>query len=623
MIIIHNLKKLFLQFIPNRYTLYHEKYVDPYINKALRFISFIAHLASVFMIATSVLEFGFHLTDAQMGHVNWLYFWVWITYLLDRGSHLVLKKRLYWKSAYSFLGWSINGLLILTLIPILVAFLGIDDSGGLLRILNNRVFHVMVLFLISLIDLSDEVIRFLGQKSNPAFVMAISFMIIILVGSGLLLMPRCLQTGVHITWVDSLFTSTSAVCVTGLTSVDVSSTFTRFGQLVILALIQVGGLGVMTITSFFALFFMGNTTIYNQMLVRDMVSSKSLASLWSTLLNIFGFTAFLELMGAVAIFFSIHGTIGLDTEDEIFFCVFHAISAFCNAGFSTYKDGLSASLLMQGHCLFYLLISFLVIMGGIGYPVLVNFKTIVYKHLQELWRWMHGRHYVSFSIPNLFDLNTKIVLHTTAFLLFFGFVFIAVFEWNNAFYGMGVGEKLTHSFFNAVCPRTAGFTSVNLNNMCIQTLFIYVLLMWIGGSSQSTAGGIKVNAFAVAMLNIRAIIHGTTRVEFGNRELSVDSIRRANATVFVSICVLLVSIFLMTLLEPSLPLKSVIFECVSALGTVGSSLNLTSELGNGGKMLISLLMFVGRVGMVTLAQGMLQQYKKQNYQLPQDSIIIS
>ena len=623
MSIIHKLRTFFLQFIPNRYTLYHEKYVDPYINRALRIVSFIAHLASVFMIATSILEFGFHLTDAQMGHVNWLYFWVWIIYLVDRGSHLILKKRLYWRSAYSFLGWSINALLILTLIPILVVILGIDDSGGIMKILNNRVFHVLVLFLISLIDLSDEVIRFLGQKSNPAFVMAISFMIIILVGSGLLLMPRCLQAGAHITWVDSLFTSTSAVCVTGLTSVDISSTFTRFGQLIILALIQVGGLGVMTITSFFALFFMGNTSIYNQMLVRDMVSSKSLASLWSTLLNIFGFTAFLELMGAIAIFLSIHGTIGVDTSGELFFSIFHSISAFCNAGFSSFKDGLSASVLMHGHCMLYLFVSFLVVMGGIGYPVLVNFKTIVYKHVQELWRWMHGRRYVSFSIPNLFDLNTKIVLRTTTYLLIVGFVLIAVFEWNNAFYGMGVGEKLTHSFFNAVCPRTAGFTSVGLNNMCIQTIFIYILFMWVGGSSQSTAGGIKVNAFAVAMLNIRAIIHGTTRVEYGNRELSLDSIRRANATVFVSICVLAVSVFLMTLLEPSLPIKSVVFECVSALGTVGATLGLTSEMGNGGKMLIALLMFVGRVGMVTLAQGILHQYKKQNYQLPQDSIIIS
>lgn len=614
---------LSLPHLPERYTLYHEKYVEPYIDQALKAVSFIAHLASVFMIVTSVLEFGFQLTDDQMGHVNWLYFWVWIIYLLDRGSHLLLKKQLYWKSSYSYIGWIINGLLVLTLIPIFVVLFGIDDSFGIMKVLNNRVFHVLILFVISLIDISDEIIRFLGQKSNPALVMAISFLFIIIMGSGLLLMPRCIQDGAHITWVDSLFTSTSAVCVTGLASVDIVSTFTRFGQLVILALIQVGGLGVMTITSFFALFFMGNTSIYNQMVVRDMISSKSLASLWSTLLNIFGFTLILELLGAIGIFFTIHDTLGMEVGDEIFFCVFHAISAFCNAGFSTIQDGLGNDVLMQGHNTFYIIMACIVILGGIGYPVLVNFKTIVYKHLQEVWRWMHGRRYVSFSIPNLFDLNTKIVLSTTALLFFLGFVLIAVFEWNHAFVQMDVEGKLTHAFFNSVCPRTAGFTSVNLNYMGIQTIIIYIILMWIGGSSQSTAGGIKVNAFAVAMLNIRAIIHGTTRVEFGNRELSLDSIRRANAAVFVSICVLTLSILLMSIIEPHLPLKSVIFECVSALGTVGSSLNLTSELSSGGKVLIVVLMFIGRVGVVTMAQGMVQQYKHQNYKLPQDNIIIS
>lgn len=612
-----------LSHLIKRDTLYHEKYVATYIEPALKVISFIAHLASIFMIVTSVLEFGFQLTDDQMGHVNWLYFWVWMIYLLDRCSHLLLKRQLYWKSSYSYFGWIINGLLLLTLIPIIVTLFGIDDSYGIMKVLNNRVFHVSVLFVISLIDISDEVIRFLGRKTNPALVMAISFLFIIIIGSGLLLMPRCLQDGAHITWVDSLFTSTSAVCVTGLASVDIVSTFTKFGQLIILALIQIGGLGVMTITSFFALFFMGNTSIYNQMVVRDMISSKSLASLWSTLLNIIGFTLILELIGAISIFFTIHDTLGMNIGDEFFFCAFHSISAFCNAGFSTIQGGLGNEVLMKGHNSFYIVMSCIVIFGGIGYPVLVNFKTIVYKHLQAIWRWIHGRRYVSFSIPNLFDLNTKIVLKTTALLLFFGFVFIAVFEWDHAFTQMSTGEKLTHAFFNSVCPRTAGFTSVSLHTMCIQTIIIYMLLMWIGGSSQSTAGGIKVNAFAVVMLNIRAILHGTTRVEFGQRELSLDSIRRANATVFVSICVLTIAILLMSIIEPHLPLKSVIFECISAFGTVGSSLNLTSELSNGGKALIVVLMFIGRVGVVTMAQGMLQQYKNQSYKLPQDSIIIS
>ena len=609
--------------IPKRYLLYQQKYVAPYVNMLLQVVSFFAHLAAVALIVCATLEFGFELS-AQLRHeFAWLYFCVWITFLVDRISHLILKKSIYWKSEYSFWGWGVNALLALTLLPIIVKVLGIDDSTGVMSVLDNRVFHLLVLFVISVIDLSDAMMSSLGKKSNPALMMAVSFLFIILVGSGLLLMPRCVHHGVHLSWVDSLFTATSAVCVTGLTTIDVPTTFTVFGQMVIMLLIQIGGLGVMTITSFFALFFMGNASIYNQMLVRDMVSSKSLASLWSTLLNIFGFTAIIELAGAVAIFFNIHGTIGLSLAQELFFSLFHSISAFCNGGFSIYRNGLSAPELMEHHCWLYIIIALLIIFGGIGYPVLVNFKMAVYKYIEGIWKWIHGQRYVRFSIPNLYDMNTKIVLRTTVVLILVGSVLIGFFEWNNTFSGMPLEEKLTQAFFNAVSPRTAGFISIDLGSMCIQSIIIYTILMWIGGASQSTAGGIKVNAFAVSLLNIRAVVRGSDRVEFAGRELSLDSLRRANVAVFVSIGILTLFVFVMTVLEPHLPLKAIIFECVSAFGTVGSSLGITAQLGDAAKLLLVVLMFLGRVGLVTLAQGILHQYKNQNYQLPKDSIIIS
>ena len=602
---------------------YHQKHVAPLINAYLGVISFLSFMASIFTIVSAALEFGFRLTYRQVDELKLLYFWVWITFLIDRGSHLLLMRKGYLKSEYSFIGWCINALLMLTLIPVIVNFAGIDDSHGIMNILDNRVFHVTVLFLISIIDLSDGVIRLLGRKMNPALMMAFSFMVFILVGSGLLMMPRCVHPGVHLPWIDSLFTATSAVCVTGLTTVDVPATFTYLGQFIIMILIQVGGLGVMTITSFFALFFMGNTSLYNQILVRDMVSSKSLASLWSTLLNIFGFTAVIELIGALIIFMDTHGEIGLDLKHELFFSAFHSVSAFCNAGFSIYKDGLSSPQLMTGNCWLYIIISLLIILGGIGYPVLVNLKIIAYKKARFFWRSMRGVNYASWSMPNLFDLNTKIVLRTTGLLIVFGTLLIGFFEWNNTFAGMMLHEKITQAFFNAVSPRTAGFISVDLGSMCIQSILIYTLLMWIGGASQSTAGGVKVNAFAVAFLNIRAIVHGTTRVEFAGRELSIDSIRRANAAVFVSIILLSVFVFLVTLTEPDLPLKAIVFECVSAFATVGSSLGITSSLQDTSKVLLVVLMFIGRVGLVTMAQGLLKQYKNQNYKLPQDNITIS
>ncbi len=604
---------------------YHKKYVAPYVDMALMAFSFMANLGALCVIVGGVLEFGFELTNKLIRELDLVYFWAWSMFLIERVGRIILTKPGKRKSAFSFLGWIINGLLMLTLIPIIVEFFKIDHNIGLISILGNREAHLLILFLIAFIEISNTVITSMGRKTNPALAMAVSFMFIILAGSGLLLMPRCIQPGVHLSWIDSLFTATSAVCVTGLTTIDVPSTFTSFGQMVIIMLIQVGGLGIMTITSFFALFFMSNTSIYSQMLVRDMVSSKSLASLWSTLLNIFGFTAALELAGAVCIFLNIHGTIGLDLRHELFFSVFHSVSAFCNAGFSNYPDGMSAPVLMVGgHCWLYVILSLLIILGGIGYPVLVNMKTVVTKRARVLWRWLRGRRYASLSIPNLYDLNTKIVLKTTAVLIVSGTVLIAFFEWDNTFAGMQTHEKLTQAFFNAVSPRTAGFISVNLNSMCLQSIFIYTLLMWIGGASQSTAGGVKVNAFAVAILNIRSILRGSDRVEFAGREVSTDSIRRANAAVFVSVVVLSFFVFLVTLTDPDLPLKAIVFECVSAFATVGSSLGITSQLQDASKVLLVVLMFIGRVGVVTLAQGLLKQYKNQNYyKLPQDNITIS
>lgn len=604
---------------------YHKKYVAPYVDMALMAFSFMANLGALCVIVGGVLEFGFELTNKLIRELDLVYFWAWSMFLIERVGRIILTKPGKRKSAFSFLGWIINGLLMLTLIPIIVEFFKIDHNIGLISILGNREAHLLILFLIAFIELSNTVITSMGRKTNPALAMAVSFMFIILAGSGLLLMPRCIQPGVHLSWIDSLFTATSAVCVTGLTTIDVPSTFTSFGQMVIIMLIQVGGLGIMTITSFFALFFMSNTSIYSQMLVRDMVSSKSLASLWSTLLNIFGFTAALELAGAVCIFLNIHGTIGLDLRHELFFSVFHSVSAFCNAGFSNYPDGMSAPVLMVGgHCWLYVILSLLIILGGIGYPVLVNMKAVVTKRARLIWRWLRGRRYASLSIPNLYDLNTKIVLKTTAVLIVSGTVLIAFFEWDNTFAGMQTHEKLTQAFFNAVSPRTAGFISVNLNSMCLQSIFIYTLLMWIGGASQSTAGGVKVNAFAVAILNIRSILRGSDRVEFAGREVSTDSIRRANAAVIVSVVVLSFFVFLVTLTDPDLPLKAIVFECVSAFATVGSSLGITSQLRDASKVLLVVLMFIGRVGVVTLAQGLLKQYKNQNYyKLPQDNITIS
>lgn len=267
--------------------------------------------------------------------------------------------------------------------------------------------------------------------------------------------------------------------------------------------------------------------------------------------------------------------------------------------------------------------SFLIIFGGIGFPILVNFKDIIVYHARRFWRLIRTRQWDNHQVHHLFNLNTKIVLIMTVLLLVFGTLAIAFFEWDHSFAGMSVADKWTQAFFNATCPRTAGFSSVDLTSLSIQTIMLYIVLMWIGGAAQSTAGGVKVNAFAVASLNLIAVLRGTERVEVFGRELSHDSIRRSNAAVVVSLGILFVFVFILSILEPKMSIMTLTFECVSALSTVGSSLNATPLLCDESKLLVSLLMFIGRVGFITLVLGIVKQKKNTKYRYPSDNIIIN
>ena len=487
--------------------------------------------------------------------------------------------------------------------------------------LNNRIFQLILLLLLSLLRLSSGVIGLLGKRTNPSLILAGSFFLIICIGTGLLMLPRCTVDG--ISWVNALFVSTSAVCVTGLVPVDVATTFTSLGQLVIIILIQIGGLGVMTLTCFFAMFFMGNTSVYNQLAVRDMISSDSLSSLLSTVIYILFFTLVIEGAGMLVLFLSIHGTLGMTVQQEMVFAAFHSISAFCNAGFSTLSENLGNPLVMQHHNLLYITISVLIILGGIGFPILVNFKHIAGYHLKRLFYFIRTGKRDRQRIRHLYNLNTKIVLLTTLILLTGGTIAILLFEWNGAFAGMSMPDKWVQAFFNATCPRTAGFTSIGLTSFSLQSLLLMLLLMFIGGAAQSTAGGVKVNAFAAAVLSLFAVIRGKSRVEVFRRQLSVDSIRRSNATLVMYLMILFLGVFVLSVLEPHASLLALVFECTSALSTVGSSLGLTPALGEAGKLFVSLLLFIGRVGVITIVLGFVPPQKHTKYKYPDDNLIIN
>jgi len=603
--------------IYHKILLYQNKLLQPYVRILLRMMAVLTYMASLLLIVGVVYEHGFPLSATDISHLKILYKAVWIIFLIDVTLHIFLEYK-GTKKNFRKLAWILSWLLYLTLVPVI--FHRPDEEGAILYVwdfLGSKLYHIPLLLLFSFLNLSNGLVRLLGRRTNPSLILAVSFFVIILIGTGLLLLPRCTVEGVVLSWVDALFTSTSAVCVTGLVPVDVSATFTPMGLTVIILLIQVGGLGVMTLTSFFAMFFMGNTSLYNQLVVRDMVSSNSLGSLLSTLLYILGFTMVIEGAGMVSIWLGIHGTLGMSLEEELAFSAFHSISAFCNAGFSTLPGNLGNPMVMTGHNSLYISVSLLIILGGIGFPILVNFKDIVLYHLRRFWKFVRTLKLDRHKKQHLYNLNTKIVLIVTLLLLVLGTLAVAAFEWNGSFAGMSVADKWTQAFFNATCPRTAGFSSVDLTSLSVQTILIYIFLMWIGGAAQSTAGGVKVNAFAVVVLNLIAVLRGTERVEV------FDSIRRSNATVVMSLGVLFLFIFVLSILEPKMSVMTLTFECVSALSTVGSSLNATPLLRDESKLLVALLMFVGRVGLITLMLGIVKQKKNTKYRYPSDDIIIN
>ena len=590
--------------------------------KILFWLRLVVFTVSAVTVGAVVVDYGFVLNGREHALVQKIYEYSWWFYFFSFFGRLAVQWRSITRKAV-FMTVCLGFLMLFTFLPKVVTL-----SGGWLVFLpvwnffSNKYVLIAIISLFSMLELSKCVVNFINKKTNPALLMASCFAVIIVFGALLLLLPRSTHDGITLSIADAIFVSTSSVCVTGLTTVDVAHTFSYEGQFVIAMLIQVGGLGVMTITSFFAIFFMGGTGLYNQFALRDMVGSDTFNSLIYTLLYILGFTFVIEALGAMCIWLCIHGNMGMTTYEELFFSVFHSVSAFCNAGFSTLTGNLGSPL-VAGNNAFFLIISLLVILGGIGFPILMNFKNVLFYYLGKLFMRISYKNRRRPRLMHLTNINTKIVLVTTSVLLLVGMFAIALLEWNGAFAGMSVGEKLVQAFFNSVSPRTAGFNSVDIADFSLLTIIIYILLMWIGGASQSTAGGIKVNTFAVAIANFISVVKGREGVTLFNREVRSDSVRRASAVVFGSLITILTFFVLLLIMEPSLPPRSIFFEVVSAFSTVGSSLNLTPLFADDSKVLLSLLMFIGRVGLITVMMSFVQRSARLKYRLPSDNVIIN
>ncbi|MCP9746699.1 TrkH family potassium uptake protein [Lacihabitans sp. CS3-21] len=469
-------------------------------------------------------------------------------------------------------------------------------------------------FFLRFLSVSTEV---KNSLLSPSILFTISFSFLIFWGTAMLLIPKA--TNGNLSLIDSLFTATSAVCVTGLATVDVPTKFTGLGQDILLVLIQIGGLGLMTFTNFFAILFRGGMSLRNHLILSNIIETDEPSSLFSILKKILFFTLLVEFLGAILIFIFTAGTYPGTNYDYWYFSFFHAISAFCNAGFSNMADGLYNVNLRKNYNL-QNVISWLIILGGIGFPVVIEiYNAMKYYTKSTLKLFFFGERF-SFQAKSL-SVHSRLVLSSTFVLLAVGTIAFYFLEKNNtlaehtSLYG-----KLSGSFFGSVTPRTAGFNTVNMGNLMQSTILLYLLLMWIGAAPSSTGGGIKVTTFTLAVSNVVALAKGKTRIELFRREISQSSVQRAFVVIFTSFMILGVAIFLMSIFDPQIPLHMVAFECFSAYGTVGLSLNLTPSISDGSKLVLIVCMFLGRVGLFTMLFGIFKKVDCDSYRYPKDSV---
>ncbi|MCE9501005.1 MAG: portal protein [Leptospira sp.] len=442
------------------------------------------------------------------------------------------------------------------------------------------------------------------NRVNPSFIFFLSFAAVILLGTLLLHLPKAQKIPVRT--IDVLFTVVSATCVTGLSAVDIFSSFTRFGQLIIMSLIQVGGLGLMTLTSFFAIFLAGKASVNDKMLMKDLLSEDALGKVSSIIKQIALQTFAIEAIGAIVLYVNTPSLNNLHPDDKVFFAIFHSVSAFCNAGFSLYSNGLAETFLFTEK-IYLSMIMILIVFGGLGFPVISQ----LFSKIQN-----PGDPRIRFSI------SSKLVLIVTGILIITGLIAYFYLESPYTLTNLNLYDRIFHSLFYSITTRTAGFNTLDMTRMGIPMVFFTLLLMWIGASPNSTGGGIKTSTFAVAGLHIADLVKGKDRLEIFHKTISTASISRASATIVLSLFVIFTAIFSLVLTE-KFPFLDIAFEAVSAFGTVGLSRGITSALTDSGKIVISIVMFVGRVGIFTMLVAFTPKAPPSgNYRYPVEYVVV-
>lgn len=555
---------------------------DPVIN----IVNISLFFVSVAALISLILEYGFYISEQTAHIIERVNILIVLYYVLQYFVKLLFNIK---KWNYIKTHWFETALVILIIAETTFVLhqLGFSQFQKYLTDLNVKaltrltIVGAQVVIILTIISGAVRLNRKIAYlRFHPAQTFMLSFFVVIVLGTFLLMLPRSVAPGHTLSWLDALFTATSATCVTGLIVVDTGSHFSLLGQLIILTLIQIGGLGIMTISSFFALFFGRGMAIKERIMLQEILNVERLDAITRLLKGVILITFLMESLGALLLFFS-WNLPQWDFSQRLYHSIFHSISAFCNAGFSLNSDSLMS---FNTNYSVVLTIAMLIIVGGLGFVVMIDLTR------GKIFEYPTRRRVRKFSV------HTRLVLIVTSVLLIAGtilFLIIEPFSGNWLF-------KTVNAFFCSVTARTAGFNTVDIGQLTTSSALLLMLLMFIGASPGSTGGGIKTTTLGILVASFISIIRGKNRIELFKRSISFTILNRALVVFAFAISFIMFSTFLLSLTEKA-SFINLLFEEISAFGTVGLSRGITAGLSRWGKIVIIVSMFVGRVGVLTLA----------------------
>lgn len=590
------------------------------------------------VVASMIAEYGFYLDEALSDHIRsfsvaavWLLVLDYLIKLTTAATASLLEKSWSHLRHHAVRKWP-HLLVALIIVIQQMIFLGsihvaIAESidSGMWAQLYIAFSQVIIVagFLAPLFKYGS---RIAATRFHPSQSLVIGFLLLILIGSGGLMLPRATYPGCTLGVVDAVFTATSAVCVTGLTVVDTPSHFTMTGQFVLLILMQVGGVGIIAFATFFAMFFGSGMSFKERILIKDVLNEATYEDALKTLRQIIFVTFLLEGAGALGLYYTWPppgpATPWHSPWEKIWYSVFHAVSAFCNAGFTLSSD----SLMTIGHWPSLTVVASLIVFGGLGFSVIRNLISFGYartvgrglasirriivrsalRQEQDTIAPQSRLKAVRSMLENYrteISMQSKFVITVSIMLIVGGAVLLAALEWNDTLAGGAWPEKIIHAVFQSVSSRTAGFNTIDLSAFGVPAIIVLIFLMFIGASPGSTGGGIKTTTFATMLISSFGNLSGRDRIHVYGRQIPQVAVVRSLMVITFSTLFLTGAVFVLSITDSGMTIEKLFFEAVSAFATVGLSLGVTPALSVPGKIVIMISMFVGRLGTLSIAMS--------------------